>query len=87
MIQNADDAGASKVAILFDKGNHGTTSILSAKMAEWQGPALYVFNDATFTERDFKNLAKIGQGSKLDKLNTTGRFGIFRFHLQLTYFW
>ena len=62
---------------MFDKGSYGTTSIMSAKMAEWQGPALYVYNDSKFTERDFKNLAKIGQGSKLDKLNTTGRFGVF----------
>ena len=38
--------------------------------------AVYVYNDAEFTARDFENLSKIGQASKLDKLATTGRFGL-----------
>lgn len=45
-------------------------------MSELQGPSLIVYNDAAFTEADFKCLAKIGQGSKLEKLATTGRFGL-----------
>ena len=45
-------------------------------MSEWQGGALYCYNDSTFTSRDFDNLAKIGQASKLEKLSTTGRFGL-----------
>jgi sacsin len=45
-------------------------------MAPLQGPALIVVNDATFTEADFRSLARIGQGSKLEKLATTGRFGL-----------
>ena len=38
MIQNADDAGASQVSILFDMTKYGETSLLSPKMAGWQGP-------------------------------------------------
>jgi len=76
MIQNADDAGASKVGVLFDTSQHGTTSLMSSKMADWQGPALYVYNNEVFKEKDFVNLAKIGQGSKLDRLTATGRFGL-----------
>ena len=45
-------------------------------MAPLQGPALIVSNDAIFTESDFRSLARIGQGSKLEKLATTGRFGL-----------
>jgi len=45
-------------------------------MADWQGPALCVYNNATFSSRDFNNLVKIGQASKLDRLVTTGRFGL-----------
>lgn len=45
-------------------------------MANLQGPSLIVANDAIFTEADFKSLARIGQGSKLEKLATTGRFGL-----------
>jgi sacsin len=40
------------------------------------GPAIYVYNNSTFSDRDFINLSRIGQASKLDKLITTGRFGL-----------
>lgn len=75
-IQNADDAGASTVSVMLDCGSYGTSSLLSPKMAEWQGPALLIHNDACFNERDFHNLAKIGQASKMERLATTGRFGL-----------
>jgi sacsin len=76
LVQNADDAGASVVKIMFSNECHGISSLLGPKMAAWQGPALYVFNDAEFTAQDFRNLTRVGQGSKLDKLTTTGRFGL-----------
>ena len=76
LIQNADDAGASIVRIMIDMNSYGTESLLDSKMAPLQGPALLVCNDASFTEADFKSLARIGQGSKLEKLATTGRFGL-----------
>jgi len=41
-----------------------------------QGPALYFYNDASFTPQDFQNIARIGQASKLDKVVSTGRFGL-----------
>jgi hypothetical protein len=59
---------------------YGTDSLLSSAMSAWQGPSLMVYNDATFTDRDFHNLARIGQASKLDKLSTTGM-------LHATYFY
>lgn len=33
---------------------------------------VYKGNDAQFSESDYKSLARIGQGSKLDKLSATG---------------
>lgn len=45
-------------------------------MAPLQGPAVIVCNDAVFSEADFRSLARIGQGSKLEKLAATGRFGL-----------
>ena len=76
LIQNADDAGATIVSICIDENTYQCESLLDPKMAALQGPSLIVRNDAMFTESDFKSLAKIGQGSKLNKLNTTGRFGL-----------
>ncbi len=76
LVQNADDAGATKVCIMIDKNTYPSESLLDSKMSALQGPSLLVFNDAKFTEADFKSLARIGQGSKLEKLATTGRFGL-----------
>jgi hypothetical protein len=38
--------------------------------------AVYVYNNVEFTPRDFENLSRIGQASKMEKLATTGRFGL-----------
>ena len=76
MVQNADDAKATEVIICLDTTTYGTSSLLSPKMSDWQGPALYVYNNAQFTAKDYYNIARIGQGSKLDKLSSTGRFGL-----------
>eukprot|EP01038_Epipyxis_sp_PR26KG_P006758 gene6758-9260_t len=76
LIQNADDAGASVVSIMLDENSYATESLLDGKMAPLQGPSIIVRNDAKFSERDFRSLARIGQGSKLEKLSTTGRFGL-----------
>ena len=76
LIQNADDARAQTVKVLYNTRSYGTKSLLGPKMAAWQGPSLLVYNDAQFSERDFSNLVRIGQASKLDRLVTTGRFGL-----------
>lgn len=76
LIQNADDAGASTVRVLYSSRHYGTTALLGSKMAPWQGPALYFYNDAQFSAADFSNIARIGQASKLDKVLSTGRFGL-----------
>ncbi|KDO29648.1 hypothetical protein SPRG_05600 [Saprolegnia parasitica CBS 223.65] len=76
LVQNADDAGATRVSVCLNLATYATSSLLSAPMAAWQGPALYCYNNAAFQERDFMNLARIGQGSKLHRVSTTGRFGL-----------
>jgi hypothetical protein len=76
LIQNADDARATEVSIFFNSKTYGTNSLLGPQMSKWQGPALYVHNNAVFSQSDFQNLVKIGQASKLEKLSTTGRFGL-----------
>ena len=111
LIQNADDAGATVVKVMLNRRTYKSSSLLSPKMAEWQGPglqhtivrvllcvvsrhafvelastpccddgnpvaAVYVYNNVEFSARDFENLSRIGQASKMDKLTTTGRFGL-----------
>ena len=76
LVQNADDAKASIVRFIISKKVHGTKSLLGQKLSMWQGPALLVYNDSTFSPTDFQNLSKIGQASKMERLVTTGRFGL-----------
>lgn len=76
LVQNAEDARASEVIFLLDKTQYGTSSILSPEMAEWQGPALYCYNDSVFSPQDLYAISRIGQDSKLEKSFAIGRFGL-----------
>lgn len=65
LLQNADDAGATEVRFLIDESTHGSGSLLGGNMADWQGPALLVYNDSKFSPADFAAIARIGQDSKV----------------------
>ena len=56
--------------------NFGEKSLISKEMKSWQGPSILIYNDSSFTEGDFRNIARIGQGSKMASLEKTGRFGL-----------
>ncbi len=53
-----------------------TESLLAQSMAALQGPALVAFNDASFSESDYRALARVGQAAKVERLAATGRFGL-----------
>ena len=53
MIQNADDAEATEVNILYDARHHMTKRLLFKGMADSHGPALFVHNNSTFSDEDF----------------------------------
>lgn len=76
LLQNADDAGATEVAMMLDATSYSTDSTLGASMSPWQGPALLAFNNAVFSPEDYHNISRIGQDSKLRKLGSIGRFGL-----------
>ncbi|CAG8524442.1 43831_t:CDS:10 [Gigaspora margarita] len=78
-LQNADDAGAHRFSIYIDerpwrKNEHSL--LLSEEMYNWQGPAVWIYNDAKFEEKDFSSLTKLGVGGKSEDDNKIGRFGI-----------
>ncbi|OMO98696.1 hypothetical protein COLO4_13756 [Corchorus olitorius] len=75
LIQNADDAGATRVRLCLDRRPHSTVSLLSDSLAQWQGPSLLAYNDAVFTEEDFVSISRIGGSSKHGQSWKTGRFG------------
>lgn len=76
-IQNADDAGATVVKYCYDMRRNNNCrnpkKLLDPNLASTQGPALFVFNDSTFSDQDFENLIKLGGRSKekfADKIGT-----------------
>ena len=76
LIQNADDAGATKVCFLIDRRDGPKKSLFSPGMSECQGPALWAYNDAVFSDDDFKNINKLAGRTKKDDFTKIGRFGL-----------
>lgn len=84
LIQNSDDARATQVHFILDKRHLPANNVWD----EWrtlQGPALCVYNNGIFTEKDIEAIQKLGVGSKGIDPNKTGQFGIgFNVVYQLT---
>ena len=76
LLQNADDAKATKMYVILDKRTHGQESVLSENWQQLQGPALLVWNDSTFTEKDLEGIQQLGLGSKRLDEESIGQFGI-----------
>ncbi|CAF1521169.1 unnamed protein product [Didymodactylos carnosus] len=77
-IQNADDARANVVKFLYDNRSNlqWTTHLLEPSLVQFQSRALWVYNDAVFTENDFQNLIRLGEGTKVNDLDKIGKFGL-----------
>ena len=76
LLQNADDAGASKLYIILDKRSHDNEKVISEGWKTLQGPALLFWNDSSFTDEDLVGIQKIGLGSKRDDPDKIGQYGI-----------
>ncbi|CAB4393354.1 unnamed protein product [Rhizophagus irregularis] len=81
-LQNADDAKATRFSVIVDRRNHinHKDSLLTNEMKELQGPAIWIYNDAEFSEKDFQALLNIGIGGKSRDENENdtriGKFGL-----------
>ena len=76
LLQNADDAGATELNIIYDSRNHKSNELLFPGMAKAHGPALIVHNDQTFTKKDFENITKLAGATKRDEPLKIGKFGV-----------
>ena len=76
LLQNADDARATKMYVILDKRNHDCEHVFSEMWQKLQGPALLVWNDSVFGEKDLKGIQEIGLGSKRSDSETIGQYGI-----------
>jgi len=78
LIQNADDAGATEVRFVYDERTNkdAMTCLIDEGMKGCQGPALWVYNDATFKDEDFVNITKLNEATKVHDTEKIGRFGL-----------
>ncbi|XP_035691251.1 sacsin-like [Branchiostoma floridae] len=78
LIQNADDAGATEVSFLLDLTDYNTLGVTCKypELQQYQGPALYAFNNGIFTEQDWKGILATEQGAKRKDPFLIGRFGL-----------
>eukprot|EP00731_Ephydatia_muelleri_P035877 Em0173g4a len=76
LIQNADDAGATVVRFYLDPRQHGQSNLVDPALAEFQGPALLAYNDASFTEQDWEGIQKPQCSNKAEDPLKVGKFGI-----------
>ena len=78
LIQNADDAKATEIFFLYDErsNDHLKSSLIDQSMKQWQGPAMWVYNDAVFTEDDFENIRRLNAGMKETDTTKIGKFGL-----------
>ncbi len=76
LVQNADDARATEVHVVFDKRNHARDSLWAPSMEQLQGPWLLVFNNKEFSPKDMENITKVASGSKEHNVGMTGKFGL-----------
>lgn len=76
MLQNADDAGATTVHFICDSRSLGTEKVFEERWKAIQGPALCIYNDRSFTDKDLQGIQMLGEGSKLDDPVKTGQYGV-----------
>ena len=78
LIQNADDAGATEIRFLYDERQNleARKSLINQGMKDFQGPALWCYNNKEFTNEDFNNIVKLSAASKEKSTDKIGRFGL-----------
>ncbi|KAL3867069.1 hypothetical protein ACJMK2_044302 [Sinanodonta woodiana] len=77
IIQNADDAGATEIKIVYD--GRRINRICDERFPFrkfFQGPGLCVYNNEIFTEKDWDGVTKINSSVKEHDLLKVGRFGL-----------
>ena len=74
-LQNADDAGATRLLMIYDRRQHNGTFSDYPNMGVALGPSLLFINDQIFSAEDFKRIQQIGEGGKVREAARTGRFG------------
>ncbi|KAH3856975.1 hypothetical protein DPMN_099572 [Dreissena polymorpha] len=78
LLQNADDAGATEMCLVYDERKHleFRKRLLSKSLADFQGSSLWCYNNKVFSEKDLQNIKRFNDSAKVDDLSTIGKFGL-----------
>uniref|UniRef100_A0A8C8RXG7 HEPN domain-containing protein n=1 Tax=Pelusios castaneus TaxID=367368 RepID=A0A8C8RXG7_9SAUR len=76
LLQNADDAGASRIHFVWDRRHHPTQCLFSEEWGSLQGPALCIYNDKPLTQEDIEGIQRLGIGGKGGRQDKTGKYGL-----------
>ncbi|KAH7922298.1 hypothetical protein BV22DRAFT_1094899 [Leucogyrophana mollusca] len=76
ILQNSNDAGATKQIFVLDRRQHATTNLLHEHLADKQGPSLLLGNDALFSSSDWGALQSIYRSSKGADPTKAGKYGM-----------
>jgi hypothetical protein len=71
LLQNADDAGATRLDIGWVRGLAGAKHELLA-----DGPSVFVLNDGEFTASNARSIAQLGLSDKAGEHGRIGKFGL-----------
>jgi len=75
-IQNADDAGATKIHFILDSRHLPDRKVFGESWKPLQGPAFCIFNDKPFTDQDLQGIHDLGEVSKETDLTKIGQYGV-----------
>ena len=76
VLQNADDAGASKLDLFLDHRSFEKTGLPNSAMGSLLGRAMVFVNDTAFSENDWAKIQDIANSGKVLDTAKTGRFGL-----------
>ncbi|XP_041369657.1 sacsin-like [Gigantopelta aegis] len=76
LLQNADDAGATELMFIKDFRTHPCNRVFDDRWKSLQGPALCVYNNSYFTQKDLDGIQDLGLGSKAGDPLKTGQYGV-----------
>ncbi|KAF8205699.1 hypothetical protein K438DRAFT_1818327 [Mycena galopus ATCC 62051] len=76
-LANAIDAKASTFSVLLDERTFPGSTVLAPGLSDFQRkPSLLLYNNATFTETDFRGVRQVGRGGKRSNPDSIGRYGL-----------
>ncbi|XP_077982053.1 sacsin-like [Glandiceps talaboti] len=77
LLQNADDAKATEVHVIYDPRLHPEDKIFCNSWRNMQNrPAICVYNNTVFSDGDIEGIQQVGIGGKQSDAETTGQYGI-----------